>query len=740
MKFSPLFCRVLFFLCVVVFLSSANAQGKKSLTVEWIYSDESTAVAELPSFRWLSNSTAVLYDTRKPAHERTLELFDPATGRRTAMVEAATALRSLDDVAGETNTPSILPFPEEIEGSGRRALYLFENDIFLLDIRRATFLRVTDTPAEEKSVNFSPDGKKLAFVRENDLYVYDIENQKEMRLTADGSEAILNGTLTWVYWEEVFGRRDIGYWWSEDSRALAYLRTDHSMVSLQTYVDFMPWTPRVITQRYPKVGEPNPRVRVGIIELASSVTTWVDFGSHAYEYIVRVQWTSDAKRLSVQTMNRDQNELDLFFVDRATGKAKSILNESNKTWVNIHDDLYFLKDGKHFLWSSERDGYEHLYRYTMDGKLVNQITKGSWPIRSSGGAVFWLRQAVAGIDEDGSWIYFTALEKSSVERHLYRIRMDGTRMTRLSKEDGTHAPAFSPNAKYYFNKYSTLSTLPSLTLHTNDGTRALLLAGPRPERLADFGLQYSSLFTIPARDGFQLPAKLLKPKDFNTTKRYPLILYVYGGPSAPQVSNAWQNSIYFDNILLENGYLVLVVDPRHSTAISKKLEDLIFKRTGVVELSDLVDAVRWMKAQPYIDSTRVGLWGWSGGGTYTLLGMTRSQEFKAGIAVAGVTDFRFYDTKWAEAFMQTEATNKDGYESESLLSFAKDLHGRLMIVHGTYDDNVHVQNTWAFVDELVKANKMFDMMIYPMRMHGISDRPARIHLYNTMLEFWKKNL
>jgi dipeptidyl-peptidase-4 len=278
-------------------------------------------------------------------------------------------------------------------------------------------------------------------------------------------------------------------------------------------------------------------------------------------------------------------------------------------------------------------------------------------------------------------------------------------------------------------------------VHRSDGTEVRYLGRGKREKLASLGLQTPKLFTIPARDGFALPAQILRPADFDSTRKYPVIFFVYGGPSAPQVLNQWQRDIFWENLLTRNGYLVARVDPRSATAISKTLENLVARRLmGDVELHDLVDAVRWMKAQPFVDSARIGVWGWSGGGSYTMLAMTRSREFRAGIAVAGVSDQRFYDTKWGEAAMKTEKENKAGYEDVSLVRTAKDLSGRLMIVHGSYDDNVHIQNAWAFIDELIKANKQFDLMVYPMRMHGISDRAARVHLYTTMLEFWRRNL
>ena len=721
-------------------LSLLFSQESERLTVEWICSPRAGGVATLPGFTWLDNGSCVLYDPQKPDSERTLELLEPELASRTPLVDSKRALASLGQFLG-ASVPRTLPFPVAIDGAGERALYLFEKDVFLLDLSAASFRRVTRTGEEEKCVTFSPDCKKVAFVRANDLFVYNIQGQRETRLTQDESDSVLNGTLSWVYWEEVFGRHDTGYWWSPDSRAIAFFRTDESGVSLQHFVDTQPWTPRVITQRYPKVGQKNPVVRVGIVDIDSRKTTWVDFKDHTYEYIVRAQWLPDGKRLSVQTLNRAQTELGLFFADRLTGGAELILKETDSAWVNVLDDLVFLKDGEEFLWGSERDGYHHLYLYEMDGKLIRKLTDGPWALRSAGGGVAWLKGGVVGVDEKKELVYFTALEKSSIERHLYSIRFNGKGLKRLTAEDGTHSVTFSPDMRYYMDRYSNASTLPSLRLCDRSGKERALLAGPRTELVARFDLQYPSFFTISARDGFQMPAQMLKPARLDPGRRYPVIFYVYGGPSAPVVSNAWQREIFWENLLLQNGYLVVRCDNRSATGISKTLETTVLRRLdGEGELNDLVDAVRWVKAQPYVDSTRIGIWGWSGGGSCTLLGMSRSSEFKAGIDVAGVADFRFYDTKWAEQVMKTEETNKNGFDENSLLRYAKDLHGKLLLVHGTYDDNVHIQNAWSIADSLIAANKRFEMMIYPMRKHGISDLSARIHLYSTMLDFWKRNL
>jgi dipeptidyl-peptidase-4 len=608
-----------------------------------------------------------------------------------------------------------------------------------LDLPSAQFARVTTTGAEEGCVEFSLDGRKLSFVRANDLFVYDIGTKVETRLTRDGSETTLNGTLSWVYWEEIFGRRDIGYWWAPDSSAIAYLQTDESPVAPSLFVDFQPVTPRVIRQRYPKAGFPNPRVRTGIVEIGRDQPTWIRIDDRPFEYLARVKWLPDSRRVSVQTMTRDHTELNLYFADRATGATSRILTETDPAWVNITDDLYFLKSGE-FLWGSERTGFLHLYRYGADGTLLNPVTNGEWAMASSGGGVFWLRQAVTGIDQQNGWVYFTSNQGASIERQLYRVKLDGTRMTRITKEPGTHGISMSADARYYLDSFSDVRTLPSLSLHASDGTTQTVIAQPRPDLLAPFNVQYPELLTIPAADKFPMPAEIMKPANFRSDGKYPVILYIYGGPSAPTVANAWQQSVLFDQLLLGAGYVVVQVDNRAATAISKRLENTILKRSGEPETADLVAAVTWLKSQPWVDPARVGVWGWSGGGTMTLNLLTRSTEFKAGIAVAPVTDWRYYDTFWAETIMKRPQDNPEGYLATSLVKRAGDLHGHLLIVWGTYDDNVHPQNEEAFINALIDAGRPFETLIYPMRKHGISDRAATMNLYRAMLEFWKRAL
>lgn len=739
--FRPVVLLLVLIFLVPVTLSPTFAQtAPPSLTTEWIFSDAGERLAEVPQFTWLADNSAILYDVRQPETQRTYERLDPATGERRPILDMHKAIASLIAVDASAEVQQALPWPEAFDATGRQAIFLFHGDIFLLDLPSSSFFRVTNTPAEEKDVEFSPDGHFLAFVRSNDLYLFDVTAKKESRLTSDGSDQLLNGTLSWVYWEEIFGRRDIGYWWSPDSRSIAYLQTDETGVAESTFVDFQPVQERIIHQRYPKAGDQNPRVRVGILNIASLKTHWINLSEKPFEWILRVKWLPDSQRVSVQTMTRPQTESYLFFADVKTSETKLILTEDDAYWVNVTDDLFFLPDGKHFLWASERDGFMHLYRFNMDGTLVNKITSGDWAVASSGGVAFWVRQAIVGIDHQNDWIYFTALKDSSIRRNLYRIKFDGSGLTRLSSESGTHGISMSPNAKFYFDNVSNARTLPALRLHSADGKLLQTLAAPRPE-LLPAGIQYPEFITVPAADGFAMPAEILKPDNFDPARKYPVILYVYGGPSAPSVLDAWTTGdLLADQLLLQDGFILITIDNRAATAISKKLENTIPANPTASETDDLVAGIRWFKSQRWVDPSRFGVWGWSGGGTMTLNIMTRSKEIKAGISVAPVTDWHYYDSKWAESLMKLPSTNGEAYDRISLVKHAGDLSGHLLIVYGTYDDNVHPQNEQAFTNELIAHDILFEAMVYPMRKHGIADRPATIHLYRTMRVFWQKNL
>ncbi|UCF64365.1 MAG: S9 family peptidase [bacterium] len=715
------------------------AQIPANISIEWIFSRYCKQLQDVPDYFWTENGAAIIYDHRITAKSNTYERLNLSTLEREPILDMNSALKNLAEYIPSQEVPERLPWPIEFNSSGTQAVFTFQNDIFLLDIESARFTRVTRSTEIDTCVHFSSDDKKLSYVCHNDLFVYHIDSGQEERLTSDGSADILNGRLSWVYWEEIFGHKDQAYWWSQDSRSLVFMQTDESELGTMYFMDFKPQFPRVLTQRYPKTGQPNPKVRLGIVTLGNPEITWVRIDPNEYEYIIRVNWLPDDKQFAVQTLDRSQTKLNLYLVERETGETKFLMQETDPAWIEVHDDLIFLRSKPEFLWTSERSGYNHLYRFDMAGNLIQPITSGQWSLFSSEG-VSWVSKAVMGVDEMNGWIYFTALEKSSIERHLYRIQWDGSGMDRISREEGTHKIGFSPDRKFYFDEYSSASRLPVLQLHRNDGT-LLLTFDKKVQNVEESGLQTRQFFTIMARDNFEMPAFLLKPENFDPAKKYPVIVNIYGGPASPKVVDEWKSSLFFDNILLDRGYLIFSVDNRSASGISKQLQRTTLKQLwGDVELFDLLDAISWLKNQTFVDKDRLGIWGHSGGGMYTLLAMTRSEEFKAGIAVAPVTDWLYYDTRYTEFAMKTPQDNPQGYEHTSLVKRAADLHGRLLLIHGTYDDNVHIQNSWAFADELIRNNIQFDMMIYPMRKHGIDDTPAKIHRYTRMLEFWIENL
>ena len=724
---------------IMVLASPASAQDER-LSLEWMFSEEGKMAASLPDHAWLDNGMLLLYDKRVPKSERTIESYNPANGRRRAIVDAKKAVAAFT-VQFEPEEPiEELGWPASFDPAGRWAVYDNSDDIVLLDLRSSEIIPVAVTDAEEKSARFSPDGRWLAFVRDNDLYAWNVGEQTEKRLTTGGSDTLLNGTVSWVYWEELLGRVDQGYFWSPDSASIAYLQTDESGVGLMHYVDFEPNLPKLIRQRHPKPGETNPRVRAGVVSLDDAQTTWVDLGSYPYEYLARIKWLPDGRRLALQMLDRPQTTLDLFIADASTGEASHIMRETDAGWVNVHDDLYFLDNGN-FIWQSERDGYAHLYQFDADGELVNQITQGEWALRPSGGAA-GMDRAVSFISDDQQHIWFTSLEKATTERHLYLINIDGSGMQRLSGSGGAHRVWFRPDGAYYLDANSALDRPPALDLYRADGRKQATVTAAATDIPERFDFQSWEMFTVDARDGYSMPAMMLKPRFFDEDRKYPALVYVYGGPSAPTVVNAWGGNArgMYHQLLTDQEVVVFYVDNRSAAGKSKiDANSIVRQLYGPVEVNDLLDGIAWLKSQPYIDADRVGIWGWSGGGAMTLQAMTSSEEFAAGVAVAPVSDWHYYDTIYTERYMKRPQDNEDGYELTSHAKRAADIHGRLMLVHGTYDDNVHPQNSWSFADEMIEAGITLDMMIYPMRKHGISDDAAQFHVYKTMFEFWQRN-
>ena len=713
-----------------------SEDSKPALTLDWIFDSSAQTKLGVPFYTWLDNERALLLDTRLPEQERTLELFDPETGRRWPAVNQGTVLGQLRALLGEL-VPSSLAWPTAIDPNGAAVAYVLGNDIFAVDLADSSVRQLTRTIQPETSVAFSPDGRWVSFVRQNDLFAVEWRIGREVRLTEGATDTLLNGPFSWVYWEELYSHATVPYQWSPDSTAIAYLQSDESGVPLSAYVNYQTLTPEVVYQRYPKPGQANPKVRLGVVEIASTKTTWIDCG--VYEYLGRFNWLQNGKEIAVQTLNRRQSDLRLLFADRTTGRSREILTEHQPTWINLNYSLYFLKDGKRFIWASERDGYQHLYLYDINGRLLNKLTHGEFVVVSD--ALVTRNNGLAGVDEHSEWVYFISNQVALQERHLYRVRFDGTKMERLSHGEGLHYARFSPGMKYFFELFSSAIEPPSLNLCLPDGRRIMTVAESAKSVLQAMNMPRPEFLKFRTEDGIELPAMMTKPPRFDPGKKYPVIMEIYGGPGAQNVVNSWSAGLLWNEYLAQQGYIVCVFEVRAGIFRNKALEASLYQRAyGMRNVQDILAGVEGLKGLSYVDSERLGLWGWSGGGSTTLYTMTHSDAFRAAIAVAPVSDWRFYDSIYTERFQGTPEENPLGYEETSSVNAASKLKGRLLIVHGTYDDNVHPQNTYTFIDKLIESRIPFEMMIYPWRKHGISDTPATLDLYQRMLNFWDRNL
>ena len=723
---------------VLAFTISAQAQ-QKLLTIDDIF-DPAKRVnfnGSTPTIRWLKDGNHYLVTNEASRRDvPRLQKVNAATGEATAFFDAAKMQAAFAALPGVSAADA-----RQLAGRGNYSMNPAEtavlinwaNDLFYYEFGSDRAIRLTSTPEPEVGEGFSPDGRMVSFVRENNLYVEDLGMQRRERaLTRDGSAKILNGRLDWVYQEELYGRGNFGaYWWSPDSTTIAFLRFDESPVPEFTVVDHIPLYQNVEVTAYPKAGAPNPIVKLGVVNASGGEIRWVDtFKYQPADFLIsRVAWTPDSKKVVFQAQNREQTFLDVNFADARDGKTTPVINETSKAWVAINENPIWLKDGS-FLWASERNGWEHLYHYSADGKLLKQITDGKWEIRS-----------IEGVDEENGLIYFTSTKDSHIAPNGYRIKLDGSGLTRLTTGEGSHRMDVSPAHNYFIGSWSDLNTPGQVRLYDAAGKLVRVIAENKVDALKQYKLGGAEMLQVKTRDGFAMEAMMIKPPDFDPSKKYPVMSFTYAGPHAPQVRNAWGSTTYmWHQLLAQKGYIIWVCDNR--TASGKGLESTwpVYKNFGELELRDIEDGLTWLKTQPYVDGSRIGIWGWSYGGFMTSYALTHSQSFKIGIAGGSVTDWRDYDSIYTERYMGTPQNNPEGYKKSSPVHAAKNLHGKLLLIHGAIDDNVHMQNTMQFVYELQKAGKQFELMLYPKQRHGVTDPLLLKHMRQMMTDFIMKNL
>jgi dipeptidyl-peptidase-4 len=607
-----------------------------------------------------------------------------------------------------------------------------QNDLIYYEFGGDAARRLTNNAEEEMEEDFSPDGRLVSFVRNNNLFVIDLSSGRERQLTTDGGEKVFNGRLDWVYEEELYGRGDTrGYWWSPDSKRIAYLRLDEKDVAAFPVVDHISLGQVLENTAYPLAGAPNPLARLGIVSASGGSTQWADTSKYEPKdfLIVRVAWSPDSRRVIYQAQNREQTFLDLNAASTGDGKTTTLFREQTKAWVEAVGNPRWLKDGS-FLWRSERDGWMHLYHYSPEGKLIKQVTQGKWEVRE-----------LDEVDESGGLIYFRGTEHSHIAEHVYHVRLDGTGLTRLTQTEGNHRPSFNPSATLFIDYRSDINTPTQVRLFNADGTLSRVIDENSVEALRQYRFGKTELMQVKTRDGFVMEAMMIRPPDFDPSKKYPVLTFTYGGPHAPQVKNSWGGSTYlWHQLMAQKGYIVWVCDNR--TASGKGAESAwpVYKNFGALELQDIEDGLNYLKSQPYVDASRIGIWGWSYGGFMTSYALTHSRSFKMGIAGGTVSDWANYDSIYTERYMLTPQRNPEGYKRGSVIAAAGNLSGKLLLIHGTIDDNVHMANTIQLIYALQKAGKQFDLMLYPKSRHGVTDPLLLKHMRQMMTDYILRNL
>jgi len=719
---------VLFLACASLVLTRQKLLAqKKPITLETM--EEAARLAP----RGPGNPVAWSPDGKRFLYRqgRGLVIYDPATKSSKDLIDTS----ALDAAAARPASVESQPFDWEnrrvretpVQWSGTQVLYSTGGDVFLIQTDTGQWTQLTRTPVAERDPKFSPDGKFVAFRRDWDLYILDIASKRETRLTTGGSDTLRNGGLDWVYPEEL----DLGtaYWWSPDSKSIAYLQFDISHEPLYPHEDLRGPRPIYEPQRYPQAGENNPDVRVGVVAATGGSTRWMDpAGTSEQSLIARVGWTPDSRSIYVVRANRVQNRLEIWMAAAGSGKSSRIMEETDKYWVNVPDDPVFVNGGKQFLWRSERDGFRHIYLCSIDGKEVHQLTRGSWEVTG-----------ITGVDDSAGRVYYTSSETSPLERQLYSVGLTGEGKHRLSSGSGTHTIAMGPGGRFYLDTFSSVSSPPRTTLHAGDGGELGVYREQNRRLTEEFEIQATQLLSFRAADGTLLYARLVKPRGFTPGKKYPAVVLVYGGPDAQGVRDAWMGAD-LDQVLANQGFVVWQVDNRGSSGRGHAFETPVFHKLGSTELADQVAGVEYLVSLGFVDRERVGIRGWSYGGFMTLNAMLNAPDvFRAGIAGAPVTDWRNYDTIYTERYMGLPKNNPDGYKLTALPQQAKNLRGKLMIAHNLEDDNVLFQNTVQMIDALERAGQPFEMQVYTQKTHAVTGAEGR-QLNAAMVDFFERNL
>jgi len=745
---------------LLILLSAGHAQtvasppAPKQLTIEQIFAEGGVTGRAPETIKWSPDGTKVSFVQRDDAGEHG-ELW---------YVDAATGERKL--LASETKLSQLAPPASKIKDEREKervtryhvAAYLWSPDsqhllfdsqgqLWYYRLDSGTAVQLTSSPDPSQDPKFSPDGKRLAYVRKHNLYVHPVSGEEgERPLTRDEKEKgknkdgekdkdgnILNGEVDWVYAEELDVRSN--FFWSPEGHEIIFLQMDETRVPAYPITDWLPTHPRVEQEKYPKAGDPNPTVRLGVVGGNGGKVRWIKLTGDDDTYVPRFGWIREGWAWA-EVLNRRQDTMDLYFIDAKSGRSRKVLTESAPdAWVNVNDDFRILKSGDRFLWTSWRDGYTHIYLYSFnpsdplasDAKLERQLESGDYEVL-----------AISGVDDASGAVFFTANKGDPRQEKLFSVKLDGSGMQGLSSESGNYAAAFADDGKHFVETHSATLTPPRISACAVGGACQKIWEG---RSVADYDPIAPTPLELKADDGTVLYGYLILPRQADATQKIPLIVNIYGGPAAQTVTNAWGGTTaLFHQLLANEGFAIFSVDNRGTPNRGKKFAATIRLQQGGVELKDQLTALDQLYAQfPQLDRARTAIWGWSGGGSMTLYALTHSDRFKAGISVAPVTNWRDYDSIYTERYMGLPKDNASAYD-DSIVNAASSLHGSLLLVHGTSDDNVHFQNTIQMTDALIKAEKQFRLMVYPNKTHGIAGTGTRTQLFHMMEDFWNKEL
>lgn len=623
-----------------------------------------------------------------------------------------------------------LSMSDAISEDMKSAVISRENDLYYFRTGDQSLRRLTNDKDQEVNARFSPEGSKIAYTKNKDLYVYDLVNNREIRLTNDASERIYNGYASWVYMEEILGRasRYAAFWWSPDGNKIAWLRTDETEVPVFTLnrldePDGIHGTLEITP--YPKPGDPNPKVKMGIADLTTSKSVWVRTDYEIDQYLAWPFWTPDSRSFAIQVVNRDQNDLQIILADPATGDYRQIYNEKYNTWLDFHEDIYVMENGKGFIVRTYKSGYDNLYYYGWDGNLIAQLTGFDFRVTS-----------IDRVDEDQNVIYFSATGPESTDSHAYRVGLDGKNLLQITRGEGTHSVNISPKGNFFIDTWSSFTDPGSILAYDKRGRLIREIHKfEQPDAASGARIEFVK---IPTSDGlFNMPATITYPLGFDPSKKYPVVFTIYGGPDSKNIYNRWMGSN--PSWYARNGIIQFRVDHRGSGQFGKRGNDFLYRSLGKWEVLDYADAVKWLRSQQWADSARIGITGSSYGGYMTCMALTKGADFWThGFAGSSVTDWRLYDNIYTERFMDTPQDNPDGYKEGSAVTYAGNYKGKLYITHGDMDDNVHMQNSIYLISRLQDEGKVFEFMLYPGGRHGWGG-PKASHVRNEEYNFWLKN-